>query len=683
MEKKMWWKEPMRVLQYNLQVKDTPLMDAKKLAEQTEELAANVVVMNVGGIYAWYHSEVPYHHINEYLPMGRDLLTELIEEFHKKNIKFVARFDFSITDDVTFLQKPQWFARKRNQEPYFRGEKRMGNWSLFLNTCALGGYRNEEVGVPVMKEVLKKYDIDGIFFNAPHASVCFCERCQKKYKKLYGKEMPENSKEFEPDWLSECMKTNIGNIYCAIKETREEVPMILYYAPFTTESKSFGRNNRDSIYDRYLTADLICTESQNILSHGIHNLPDTIHPVMAMKAGQLQNREKLPFGIIHSCPGMDWRHVGMPIAEYLPWMSQVPASGGVLWHSVTGFPDTMHDKRILDAVRQVDEWTVKTEPEMQGADYRSDVLLLWDGEKAARGWAEVLVKNHMQFDLMHDYAINTEAFGKYPLIIVPEGIEVKHPVREVLCTYMEQGGNVLVESPQAEIVSGQYEWLGIKEEVFQSEYLLASYLKPEMAGAMLLTGMNTDKLAFRGEMVYCTPEEGTEVLATLIPPFAPYEVVGAPPERASIPVEQTNLPLVLRKKYGKGQLVFLPFSAVGLICEYHLADHYHFLENIMKEQMDGRISFWTDAPHDVQTTVYEKQGSILIHLVNEIGQRPLLETIPVSGICIGLRLKEGQHIQDVSAAITGVDISYTEKEGIVEIRLDRLEVWEMIVVHTA
>ena len=435
-------------------------------------------------------------------------------------------------------------------------------------------------------------------------------------------------------------------------------------------------------YDRYLTADLICTESQNILSHGIRNLPDTIHPVMAMKAGQLPNREKLPFGIIHSCPGMDWRHVGMPVAEYLPWMSQVPASGGVLWHSVTGFPDTIHDKRVLDAVRQIDEWTAKTESEMQGVNYRSDVLLLWNGEKAARGWADVLVKNHMQFDLMHDYAINMEAFEKYPLIIIPEGMEVKRSVREALCTYMEQGGNVLAESSKAEIASGQYEWFGIKEEVFQSEYLLASYLKPELAGVMLLDGMNTDKIAFRGEMAYCTPEKETEVLATLIPPFAPYEVVGAPPERASIPVEQTNLPLVLRKKYGKGQLVFLPFSVVGLICEYHLADHYHFLENIMKEQMGDRISFWTDAPHDVQTTVYEKQGSILIHLVNEIGQRPLLETVPVSGICMGLRLKKEQHVQNVSAAITGADISYTEKDGIVEIRLNRLDVWEMIVVHT-
>lgn len=119
--------------------------------------------------------------------------------------------------------------------------------------------------------------------------------------------------------------------------------------------------------------------------------------------------------------------------------------------------------------------------------------------------------------------------------------------------------------------------LGVKNEVFQSEYLVASYLKPKAAGMTLLNGMNTDKLAFRGEVAYCTPEKGTEVLATLIPPFAPYEVVGAPPERASIPVEQTDIPLVTRKICGKGNLVFLPFSAGALIREYHLADHYRFL----------------------------------------------------------------------------------------------------------
>lgn len=63
----------------------------------------------------------------------------------------------------------------------------------------------------------------------------------------------------------------------------------------------------------------------------------------------------------------------------------------------------------------------------------------------------------------------------------------------------------------------------------------------------------------------------------------------------------------------------------------------------------------------MQITVYEKSGSILIHLVNEIGQRPLLETIPVFGICMKIKLKEEQYVLNVSTAITGTGVSCTEK----------------------
>lgn len=270
MENKIWWQGPMRVMQYNLQVADTAGMDPEKIARETEELACNVVVMNVGGIYAWYPSKVKYHHINEFLPKDKDLLAELIKAFHDRNIKFVARFDFSITDDTTYLQKPQWFARHKDKSPYYRGEKRMGNWSLFLNTCANNGYRNEEVAVPVLKEVLNNYDIDGIFLNAPTASACFCEKCREKYEKTYGVDMPENEADFHKDWLSKCTKDNIGVLHRAIKETRSEVPLILYYIPYSWKFAGAGRIDRDSIYERYATADLICTESQDVLSRGVH-----------------------------------------------------------------------------------------------------------------------------------------------------------------------------------------------------------------------------------------------------------------------------------------------------------------------------------------------------------------------------------------------------------------------------
>ena len=71
--------DDLRIVQYNLQIKDTDKMVPEEIAESLERLCANAVVLNVGGIYAWYPSRVKYHHINEYLPAERPLLKEIIE----------------------------------------------------------------------------------------------------------------------------------------------------------------------------------------------------------------------------------------------------------------------------------------------------------------------------------------------------------------------------------------------------------------------------------------------------------------------------------------------------------------------------------------------------------------------------------------------------------------------------
>lgn len=674
----VWWKEPMRVLQYNLQVRDTPGMDAEKIAKETEEMAANVVVMNVGGIYAWYRSKVKYHHVNEFLPEGRDLLQEWIEAFHKRNIKFVARFDFSITDDTTYQQKPQWFARHKDKTPYYRGEKRMGNWSLFLNTCATGGYRNEGVGVPVIREVLENYDIDGIFFNAPFASACFCERCQEKYLQKYGKEMPDNPDDFESDWLSYCTKENIGVIYKAIKDVRPEVPMILYYCPFTSQTKAFGRFDRDNIYDRYATADLICTESQNVLSNGINEIPETIHPVLSMKAGQTEDGELLPFGIIHSCPGMDWRHVGLPENEYLPWMCQVPAANGTIWHSVTGYNDTITDKRIIHTITAVDKMIVKCEQDMHGAKSKSDVLLLWNGSIAGKNWADILMKEHIQFDLMHDYRINKERLMTYKAVIIPEGFPVKDGLDKVLTAYVSAGGSLLAERCEPDEITQLADFFGVEKSIQKGEYLYASYMRFEEKGASIKEGMDTDKVAFRGEVNYCIPSRETEILMTLVPPFAPMEVVGAPPERASIPTPVTDIPLAMLHSYGSGKVLLIPFNYHMLAASFHLKDHYRMAYNMIKLLAGEDMLLVTNMPSGIQTTMYEKDNQILLHLVNETGQRPLMDTIPVYSLSCSVAIPEKKHVMAVRSVIGEENVSYKETAGRVEILLDKLEVWDML-----
>ena len=492
--------------------------------------------------------------------------------------------------------------------------------------------------------------------------------------------MPEKEDDFDPDWLSKCTKDNIGVIYRAIKETRDDVPMILYYIPYSWSFLGLGRLNRDNIYERYATADLICTESQDVLSRGVHGgIPETVNTMLAMKAGRRNDEAKRPFGIIHSCPGMDWRHVGLPAAEYLPWMSQVAASGGILWHSVTGYPDTITDKRILKAIDQVDHMIVKSEPDMDGAKSRAEAVLFWDGGEHAISWADMLTKNHITFDLMQDHAIDQAAMQHYRLAVVPQGLWKQQGVRDTVEAYVKQGGRAIVENLDAKAAVDSAEFLGVKGDVSTSEYLAASYLRFEEAGIALKKGMDTDKAAFRGQVLYCTPDTGCESLATLVPPFAPVEVTGAPPERASMPVSHTDIPLVMKHAYGDGSVMYLPFALSSLVREFRLMDHYQLAGNMADCLLEYR-ELEVETASTVQVTMFEKADRYMIHLINETGERPLRETIPVHGISIRVKLPQQGHVQDVKTVVEEQELSWTQEGEWLSILLSRLDVWEMITI---
>ena len=241
---------------------------------------------------------------------------------------------------------------------------------------------------------------------------------------------------------------------------------------------------------------------------------------------------------------------------------------------------------------------------------------------------------------------------------------------------------MIAESADPDAILRMRDLLGVKADVSKGEYLTASYMRIEEAGRRVTAGMDTDKLALRGQVVYCHPSEGTETLLTLIPPFAPMDVVGRPPERASLPAARTDIPLLLRHAYGKGEVFFLPFSLTDLIREYKLYDHYRLVGN-MVDALLGRRDIEVDGPSSIHVTAFRKEKKLLIHLVNETGERPLRDTVPVLDIRLSLAIPQGAAVKDVRAALEGQKLVCEEKDRRLEITLPRLDVWQMIVVEYA
>ncbi|MHA6482700.1 alpha-amylase family protein [Paenibacillus sp. strain BS8-2] len=667
-ELKLWWQRPLRVVQPNLQVQDTAKIDPEQLAAQMKELGANAIVFNVGGIYGWYPSNIPFHTVNPYLPQHRDLLRDVIEACNKQDIRFIARFDFSKAEDSVYLQRPQWFVRDGAGEPQIVGARRPGPWSMLMNTCINGDYRNEAVAEPVLREVLNHYDIDGIFFNAPGYFYCHCERCKTKYRAMYGKELPSSSTELEPDFASRCMRDNMEAMHRLIKQTRGEVPMILYYNLY-----------RDNLFERAETTDLMCTEPQDILSLGHKEIPEFWKPALSIKLGRSLPGRPAPFGIVHSCPGMDWRHTGLPTAEYKFWLAQIPANGGQIWHSLTGVPETITDKRILDTVAELNQNAAIVDPYMEDAAAVSQVALMWNAGRSAEGWADALINKQIPFDVLLPEQAEAERLASYKAVIIPEQFRWTPSFLQLLLAFVEQGGYIVTEGELPAELSALYELVGIEKETFASESLVASYLRFEGEGNPLQAGLaRTEIIAHRGKVTYCKPVQGTTVLATLVPPFSPLESVGAPPERASLPVSHTDLPLAVQHRVGKGSALYFPFSLSGLINDFKLEEHYVLIDNAINMALGDERLVSVTSYQGLQLTLFRKDGDLLLHLVNGAGRRPLSTTLPLYNIEVELRVDDAAGPCTVQRLIAGDQLSSEYDGRYIRFTVPRLDVWECI-----
>lgn len=675
----LWWQKPLRIIQFNLQVKDAPLMDADKIVRECKELGGNAMTINAGGIAAWYPSKVRFHHVNEYMAEGRDILYELIEASHARDIKIMARIDFAMAEDYIYHQNPQWFVRDPDGSPISKGNDRPGLWRKLYLTCINGGYQNESVGLVVMNEILDKYDVDGIFWNGGYSKPCWCGICQDKYMNKYGKPLPKAISEFEPDWLSSC-NTECTRKYWDLMRTKAPDKLFTrYYFPFKIDYGGNVRLPADNINERSQTGNMLCTEAQDVLSHGKNNLPEWSEPAIRMKMGRTLAGFPSPIGIIHTSPGLDWRHVGLPVPEFLFWSAQIIANGGNHWTSLTGFCDTMEDKRILGGVSHLNGMIQQVEEDMHEATCASQVLLLCDDGTYVQGWADGLISNHIEFDMMAHYQFDLEKMRQYPVAIIPKGFAFPEGSGSLIEEYVAGGGHLIVEGTSGSELRPVLHLLGIEGPIVCSEPLVAAYLRMEPAGNDLRTQLGETALVpLRGKIGFSVPKPGTEVYATWVPPFAPADSVGAPPERASLPAAKTEVPLCTVSKFKQGKVMFLSYEPGRLFKEYGLVDFSRLIGAYADIMLGERKRLKVEAPQGVQVSVFRKDNLIMLHFINGVGHRPLKENVPCHNIRFSLKLEPDQQVEDVTARISNQPVSYQVGKGVLTAELGILEVWEMI-----
>jgi hypothetical protein len=657
----------------------------------------NVMIFNAGGIYAWYPTSVKHHIRNPELG-DRDILGEIVEAAHDEGMRFVARVDFSLADDSVFQHHPEWFARDVAGEPMLIGEPRPGRWSKLYATCPNGPYRNEGVAFPVLAEIVEHYPVDGLFINAAHFRPCWCSNCRRLYREQFDAELPVTEDWQDDNWLRwiewryDCLATNFGAMHNVIRSIN---PDLLWTSELGAVTGARPWQSGHDLVRLAANCTLLTTGSGDNIAAG---RPPTWLPAVHAKFARTLNDPVVPWATVHPAPGLVWRHTGLPVSELRLWLAQVNAHGAYAWHAMTGIPETHYDRRNLPIHTEFNAFIKQNEHLFVATTPVAPIAVLWSRRSLERygqthpterwqheffGFCDALLHHHLPFTVIPEEYLNDEQLQNFDVLVLPGAACISSDEALAIDRFVQRGGGLV-----ATAATGLYDergrrratgligdTLGIEYNEHVLQDLVASYARIEEPAHTVFADIGQTQLIpneFSVQLVQVNEE--TTALMTLVPTFAPASGVGTPPERASIPTPQTDIPILTIRQ----RVAYFANEIGRLAWHYKLPDHADLIVGAVRAVLPKPLPVEIEAPHGVQLSLFRQSGRLIIHLVNANADRPRADVIPIHDIQIWIN--DAAPYVSARAAALGQDLPiHRENNGNrLSVVLPELHTWEII-----
>jgi len=229
-----WWRTPFRAVQTNLRLIDAG-MDVEAAADFVVGHGANAWLVNTGGIYANHPSDLASQTANPELTAraSSDLVADALAAAHRRDLRFIARMDFSKVLPDHARAHPEWlFVSSDGEHQVFND---------LVTTCPSGPYFQEET-FRIVDEVLERYAVDGFFFNwfmysetdyaHRYLGPCHCSACAARFPADTGLPLPTSREHASyPAWTAwayEMLRDLGSRLRKHIHDRREGVALILH-----------------------------------------------------------------------------------------------------------------------------------------------------------------------------------------------------------------------------------------------------------------------------------------------------------------------------------------------------------------------------------------------------------------------------------------------------------------------
>jgi hypothetical protein len=330
------------------------------------------------------------------------------------------------------------------------------------------------------------------------------------------------------------------------------------------------------------------------------------------------------------------------------------------------------DERVYTQLGEVFSETEKYEDKMQG-DMIEDIGLYFSqvgkytpsnipftNHAGTVNVAQGFVKAHIP----HGITGHFHALDGYKIVVASALTSDDRIDNERLVKYVENGGKLYFSSwDNRELLK---ELMGVTVTGVTRES--ANYISP--TDKMGKFGIFTAKypLAYDGACPEISGYENCDVLATLTKPLTVQTELTYASIHSNPPGVYTDMPVILRKKFGKGEVIWsaLPFEAQNgyhyqeLFCEF-IVDAFSYASPVK-----------TDAPYDVEVVTYRTQKGYQLNTTQifEEGRARKLYDFDV----LFKTEKEPKRVVRVS---DGAEMKVKYSDGFTAIHVDKMDIFEM------
>ncbi|HEY5911503.1 MAG TPA: alpha-amylase family protein [Verrucomicrobiae bacterium] len=704
-----WYRRTFRWGQTNITEIDPARYDISWWRKYWKRTRTQGVIINAGGIVAYYPSKVPFHKPAQFLG-GRDLFGELCRAAHDDGLVVFARMDSNRAHEELYAAHPDWFAVDAEGKPYKAGE-------LFV-TCVSGPYYAEHIPA-VLREIIERYHPEGFTDNSwsglGQASICHCQNCQKDFRERTGLSLPR-----EKNWNDEAYRKWIEWSYARRLEiwdlnnrvTRATGGPDCIWAGMNSGSisgqcqsfrdyRQICRRAEIIMLDHQARSDLGSFQQNGDtgkLIHGLLGWDKLLPESMAMyQAGR-----------------PTFRLSSKPAPEARLWMLDGIA-GGIQpwWHHVGAYHE---DRRMYHTAEPICRWHEQNQHYLVNRRPIASVGVVWsqqnmdfygrdDAETLVelpwRGLVQALVRARIPYLPVHADDLDRDS-SRFAVLLLPNLAAMSDSQLAAVRRHVGAGGGLLATGqtslfngwgdPRPDFALGDLFGAHVEgtpralQETTRAKWAkdtIHSYLRllPELRAGVdgprsgteppitgkrhpVLRGFEeTDILPFGGVLEALRVDDPAQVVMTFVPEFPIY-----PPETAWMRQPKTEIPgLLLRTLPQAGRVAFLPADLDRRFARDNLPDHGDLLANLIRWIAKDDIPLSVEGRGLIDCHLYSQPGRLVIHLVNLTSagtwRQPVHELIPIGPLDVCVKLPEDVRGKSLRLLVSGAKASVSTAKG--------------------